>query len=68
MVYGALKPEFNHLHKVELQELLKRDPVDIVLFDGCGPGANNPVWNCSKIRHMVWFHASSNDRVVVPTG
>jgi hypothetical protein len=67
LVFGASKPEFNHLHKVELQELLKRDPMDVALFDGCRPGANNPVWTSLKIRHMVWLHASSN-RVFVPTG
>jgi hypothetical protein len=48
LVSGASKPEFNDLNKVELRELLKRDPVDVVLFDGCRPGANNPVWNFEK--------------------
>ncbi len=38
-----------------------------LLFDGCRPGANNPVWACQKIRHMIWFHSSSN-RVIVPSG
>jgi hypothetical protein len=35
MVYGASKPRFNDVRDVELHDLLKEEPVDIVLFDGC---------------------------------
>jgi hypothetical protein len=67
MVHGAAKPWLNNVKDVELNELLKDEPVDVILFYGCQPGANNPVWACPDIRHMVWFHSSSN-HVVVPSG
>jgi hypothetical protein len=50
-----------------LKELMRSDPVKIVLFDGCRPGVNNAVWACPDTSYVVWFHFASN-RLVVPQG
>jgi hypothetical protein len=67
LVYGTTRPRFVDVKFVELKELVSKEPVDVVLFDGCQPGVNNPVWAVPKIRCLVWFHLSTSC-FVVPSG
>jgi hypothetical protein len=67
MVHGIDKPRFVEGKEMTLKDLMRDDPVKIVLFDGCWPGVNSAVWACPDISYVVWFHSASN-RLVVPQG
>jgi hypothetical protein len=60
IVYGATKPRSMDASDVALKLVLDRDPVETVLFDGCRPGINIPMWANPDIKYLVWFHPSSN--------
>jgi hypothetical protein len=62
-VHGVTKPRFVDVKETILQELLKTEPVKIVLFDSCRPGINYPVWTCPDSSYMVCFHSMSNHPV-----
>ena len=38
----------------EIEETLRMDPVDVVLFDGQGPGPGHPVWRVDSVTVVVW--------------
>ena len=65
MVHGIDKPKFVDGKDTALQELLRSEPVRIVLFDGCRPGVNSDVWSCPGTSYLVWFHSASSHLVVL---
>ena len=67
IVHGARKPRYVDSNRHDLGELLAKEPVDIVLFDGCKPGVNNSVWACPEIEYVVWFYKNSS-RCTLPSG
>jgi hypothetical protein len=56
LVHGIDKPRFVDGKEMMSKELMRSNPVKIVLFDGCRLGVNNAVWACPDPSYLVWFH------------
>jgi hypothetical protein len=40
--------------------LLDKDPVDVVFYEGWGPSPSNSVWQCPRVKMVVWLQGRSS--------
>ena len=57
-----LRAEFVSLEDINWTLLMKVKPVDVVVFIGCRPERQHPLWRCKDIRMIIWIVEVDSNR------